>query len=385
MRNKSFKILLLLTALIVAGVAAYFSVYGLSKLFAGALLATIIMASSLEIGKLILSSYLYRVWNNISKVRRFYGVLAVAILMLITSVGIYGFLSNAFEKTSIRVEQIDSQVEIIDTRILSKEQERDRYQQLITDKQNRIVTLTELRKQQEVRLDSLLSNEHWFNATKTNNSIENADKEIQKLYGEIDDLSVKIDSSNNQIVILKTNKLEYKSDVDITGEIGPLKYISRLTGRTMDKVVNWIILLLIFVFDPLAIYLILSYNHLELFKEIKNKKEENIISEKTDSISIPIPINPLIEKETDVTYIPIDDHLLESSDKEIRKILNKKYKQIIKEKENKKGENKKIENIENIENDKVENLIKNEKKIRKTRMDDKTGGICYYEETIPKK
>jgi len=351
MKNKFFINLLLLTALVVAGVAAYFSVFGLSKLFAGAMLAAIIMASSLELGKLILSSYLYRLWDSISKFRRVYGVIAVGVLMLITSVGIYGFLSNAFESTSIQVEQLDSKLEIVDTRIGSKEQEKGRYVQLIVDKQDRINTLTNLRKQQEVRLDSLLANEHWINASRTTTSIQNADNEIGKLYSEIDGLNVKLDSTNSNIIGLKTERLNHNVTSDLTGEVGPLRYISRLLNTSMDRVVNWIILLLIFVFDPLAIYLILSYNHL-IIKYKKEDDEEESVSNSPLPVLNETPVK-LTEETTDEVEVEVETPVLKDTVE--KKKLFDKYKDF----------KKKIE-------------VKKKKKNKTTRMSS-SGAIEYYD------
>lgn len=331
MKDKFFRFLLLATALVVAGVAAYFSVFGISKLFAGAMMAAIVMASSLELGKLILSSYVYRAWNSISKLRRAYGVLAVGVLMLITSVGIYGFLSNAFESTSIEVEQMDSKIEIMDTKISSKESEIDRYQKLITDKQSRIVTLTELRKSQEVRLDSLLANEHWVNSRRTAESIENADIEISGLYTEIDELNIKVDTSNNQLIRLKTDKLEYKGESNISGEVGPLKYIARLTGSTMDKVVNWVILLLIFVFDPLAIYLILSYNHLVMQSQKETDESVDNVEEGQETV-VKGTYQPTVDNTEEPTNKPTIHQRTTQLDSSIKERLANRYSELTKKK-----------------------------------------------------
>jgi len=369
MKNKFFKYILLITALAVAFVAAYFSVFGISKLFAGAFTAAIVMATSLEIGKLILASYLYRVWNQISKLRRIYGVFAVAILMLITSVGIYGFLSNAFESTSLEVEMLDSQIEIVDTRIQSREDEKNRYVQLITDKQGRINTLTELRKSQEVRLDSLLANEHWVNARRTTTSILNADTEIQKMYNEIDELNVKLDSTNQLIIRLKTNRLDVQQNTDVSADVGPLRYISRLTNSTMDKVVNWVILLLIFVFDPLAIYLIISYNHLAMKKEneldvpSKPTKDESFEDEEFGPVD-------LTKEEPDVITSEMKKGIPGPESDLWKKEMLSKYKKF---KDKSKEETKEEPPIK-------KKIFKGLKKKRKTTVDPKTDGIIFDNE-----
>ena len=104
-KSKSFPKLVGLSALLIAGSAAFFSVFGLSKLFAGAQLAVIIMAGSLEFGKLVAASFLYRYWTNINLLHRTYMTIATIILVLITSAGIFGFLSNAYQGATVTFEK----------------------------------------------------------------------------------------------------------------------------------------------------------------------------------------------------------------------------------------------------------------------------------------
>jgi hypothetical protein len=123
-RSKHFHIWLGLSALLIAGSAAAFSVFGLSKLFAGAALSVIIMASSLELGKLVTAAFLYRYWDKINRLQKLYMTTAVVTLILITSAGIFGYLSNAYQGATVTFEKQSNQ-------LLANE---DRLEQLLDDK-----------------------------------------------------------------------------------------------------------------------------------------------------------------------------------------------------------------------------------------------------------
>jgi hypothetical protein len=267
MKNK-FGYIMLAMALIVAGCAGYFSVWGLSQLFAGASTAVIIMASGLEIGKIITTTALHRYWSKISGMLRFYLTTSVLVLMLITSAGIYGFLSNAYQKTANKLEIHEGEISVFENKKDLFKTNIDDNNKIIEQKNKRIDQLSQLRSNQESRLDAATNNR---NRNGARSDIENSNNEIQKLYAEVDGLNQKNSSLNDSIGKYNTMVLEMKANSDIAGEVGPLKYISELTGTPMSKVVNFLILLLIFVFDPLAVALVLMTN--KVF-EIENDKEE---------------------------------------------------------------------------------------------------------------
>ena len=274
-----------LIALSIAGTAAYFSVFGLSQLFAGATIAVIIMASILEVGKVVTTTLLQRYWGVLGKAIRIYLSIGVFTLMIITSGGIYGFLSNAYQKTANKLELHEGELSVIDSKIKS-------YEDTKNQKSNRREQLINLREKQEVRIDSAKTNKSKIRVEK---SIEDANNEIIKLDRDIDVL-------NDSINVYNTKVLTIKSGSEVASEIGPLKYLSELTGQPMGSVVNWFILLLIFVFDPLAVMLIIAANKLML---LEGKKEEPIttIIEKEVPVEVivevikEIPVDVIIEKE----------------------------------------------------------------------------------------
>lgn len=277
-----FSYVMLLLALIVAGCAGYFSVWGLSQLFAGASTAVIIMASALEIGKVVTTTALHRYWTRIGGGLKFYLTISVGVLMLITSAGIYGFLSNAYQKTANKLEIQESQVGVLDSKKALFEKNVQDNQKIIDSKTRRIDQLTNLRNAQEVRLDNSTSNRA---RDKARNDIKLANDEIQKLSNEIDGLNSKNSVLSDSIGFYSTKTIELNTNSEVSAEVGPLKYISELTGAPMGKVVNVLILLLIFVFDPLAIAMILMTNRIfELEGDVSPLEPKKKVEPKPDSI-----------------------------------------------------------------------------------------------------
>lgn len=248
---------MLIMALSVAGCAAYFSVWGLSQLFAGASFAVIIMASVLEIGKLVVTTALHTYWSKFAKPLRVYLAISVVILMLITSAGIYGFLSNAYQKTANKLEIHEGELSVLDGKKDIFQKGIDNNQKIIDTKNKRLDQLSGLRTTQETRIDGSKSNR---DRNSVRGDIASANSEIQRLSNEIDVLNSNNAALSDSIGKYNVKSLEMKSGSDVAGEVGPLKYIAELTGVSMAKVVNYLILLLIFVFDPLAIALVLATN-----------------------------------------------------------------------------------------------------------------------------
>jgi hypothetical protein len=267
-----FSYIMLLLSLSVAGCAAYFSVWGLSQLFAGASTAVIIMASILEIGKVVTTTALHRYWSKLARGLKIYLTISVGVLMMITSAGIYGFLSNAYQKTSNKLEIHEGELGILDGKKAIFEKSIADNQKIIDSKTKRIDQLTNLRGNQEARLDGSNSNR---SRNSVRSDIQNANTEIQSLTKDIDELNAKNGVLSDSIGVYDVKSLELKSSSDIAGEVGPLKYISELTGAPMANVVNYLILLLIFVFDPLAIALILITNRVFQIEGQNNPLEPN--------------------------------------------------------------------------------------------------------------
>ena len=263
------KYVMLGLALAVAGCAAYFSVWGLSQLFAGASVSVIIMASVLELGKLVTTTALHTYWNKLAKTLRIYLAISVVILMVITSAGIYGFLSNAYQSTANKLEIHEGELGVLDAKKATFEKSVVDNQKLIDTKTKRLDQLSNLRSSQESRLDNSGSNRA---KNSVRGDIKSADSEIQKLNTEIDVLNAKNIVLSDSINAYNVKAIELKSGSSVAAEVGPLKYIAQLTGISMASVVNYLILLLIFVFDPLAVALVLITN--KVFQIEKEEEDE---------------------------------------------------------------------------------------------------------------
>jgi hypothetical protein len=287
------KYILIVNAILISIAGAFFSIFGLSQLFAGASTGVIIMATTLEIGKIVTTTALHTYWNKISKGLKIYLTISVVILMLITSAGIYGFLSSAYQKTADKLEINNNHINIITSKKNIFKENVDDNKKNIELKNKRILELNSLRTNQESRLDASTS---WLK-DKSRNDISLSNKEIQKLSNDIDNLNIKNSILADSINKYTTLALEMESNNSVASEVGPLKYIAQLTGVSMGKIVNILILLLIFVFDPLAIALILMTS--KVFEIEKNIKEETKTEEIVINKKLELPINKEITNLVD--------------------------------------------------------------------------------------
>ena len=259
-RVKNFTTLVGLSALLVAGSAAFFSEFGLSKLFSGAQLSVIIMAGSLEFTKLVAASFLYQYWYTASKILKTYLGIGVVVLVLITSAGIFGYLSNAYQGATINFEKQS-------TTLLYKE---DRLEQLEDDK-------TYLKEELEQSIASLPEN------------YITAKRKLRE------DYNPKVLAVNDEILKIKQEIGDLKVELIETGvDVGPAIYLARVFGTDVDTVVKFFIFILIFVFDPMALAMVLAWNtaigrkSFEVYEEgdkvekiFKEYKEKEVVEKPT--------------------------------------------------------------------------------------------------------
>ena len=252
-RSKNFHIWLGISALLIAGSAGFFSVFGLSKLFAGAALSVIIMAGSLELGKLVTAAFLYRYWDKINYFQKVYLSIAVVTLILITSAGIFGYLSNAYQGATVSFEKQSN-------KLLANE---DRLEQLLEDK-------SFLKEELDIQVSDLPDN--YITAKRKlreeyNPRIQSVNDEILRVKGEIGDLKVEL--------------------VETGVDVGPAIYLARVFDTDVDSVVKFFIFILIFVFDPLAVMLVVAFNQALILREDKKDTGEsnqvNLITSKVKS------------------------------------------------------------------------------------------------------
>ena len=281
-KDKLFPSLIALSALSVSASAAFYSISGLSKLFAGASLEVIIMASSLEIAKLVIASLLYQYWNDLNKTLRTYLTIATTVLILITSMGIYGFLSAAYQETANKDGVVTQQITTLETKKGLYIQTRDN---LLKEKQS----LNELRGTLSKGATTQFTDKKGNLVVRSNKANI---KQMESTSKSDDKLTTRLDVANDSIFALENRILEAKTG-GATSELGPLKYLSGLTGLPMDKIINYLLLVIIFVFDPLAIALVIAANF--AFAQLKPKKED-IVEEEIKGVPL------MFDPETNRTF-----------------------------------------------------------------------------------
>jgi hypothetical protein len=248
------KVLVGLSAIIIAGCAAYFSVTGLGVLFAGASISVMVMASSLELAKLVAATYLKQKWDEIGGFNKWYLTISVGVLMLITSAGIFGYLSNAFQAQSLQLQQVDREIAVHQTKI---DQNTAQITQLSTQ-------ITEFNTNQGKILDGGKVNSRLIR------SIDNRDKQISKINDKISDLQ-----TQNAEETEKINQIKI-ANLDLEKEVGGFRFVAEAFGIELKNVVKFFIFLIVIVFDPLAVALIIAFNGLI---EDKKKKQRQILTE----------------------------------------------------------------------------------------------------------
>ena len=257
-----FKYVVLVSAIVIATVAAFFSVSGLGKLFAGSFLAVVIMASALETGKLVTASLLTRHWNDLTRLMRVYYLSATFILIVITSAAIYGFLTAAYQTTADQLSILDRQTQVLDLR---KERYQEQLDLYIGERETLSSTVGELSRGLANNVIQYVDEETGQLITTTSLNTRLAlQEQLQIATQERGNLALRIEELTDSVTQLDLQALSLTVDSDVAAEVGPLRYLSNLTGWPMDQVVNAFALLIVFVFDPLAVSLVVAYNRLHL-------------------------------------------------------------------------------------------------------------------------
>ena len=279
-----FPFLIAFSALSVSTSAAFYSVSGLSKLFAGASLEVIIMAGSLEFAKLVTASLLYQYWDIINKTLRTYLSIATVVLVLITSMGIYGFLSAAYQETYSKLSVVENQKSFIQQKIDFYQNDVTRYDTEIERISSNISTLSNAKASSIQVRDTSVSG--GFRQTISTTELRmaqsriNTEEENRKL------AQSKRTIASDSLQKFQLQVLELDNNTEVAGELGPLQYLSSLTGYPMDKIINVLLLIIIFVFDPLAISLVVAANFAFDKAYPKKKYRDNLYGEKIEDIQV---------------------------------------------------------------------------------------------------
>jgi hypothetical protein len=299
-----FKYILGLSALLLASCAAFFSVKGIALLFAASFYSVAIMSGSLEIAKLVTASYLYRYWKDINKILKNYMLSATILLMGITSLGIFGFLSDAFQRNF-------SQYSLNLNKIQSLKSQQNFYISQIDFNKSKLKDLVELQKTYQTSLDSIVKQDvtttkttggGLFSSAKTekvtdiklveskNKIVEGSQSNINNLFSQISTVNSNLQNLEKQTLDNSQEIMKFESD-NTKGEIGTFKFIAEAFGLKIETAVRIFIILIVIVFDPLAVCLVIAYN--SMIKKIENQelpkpeqKIKNFIEKPLDTFKV---------------------------------------------------------------------------------------------------
>src|SRR6056300_859276 len=268
-----FRTLLLgLSALFAAFNAAFFSVSGLSNLFAGAAFSVMIMASSLELAKLITAGYLYNYWEKINKTFRIYLSGAVVILILITSLGIYGFLTSAFQDTFNQFSVQEKQLSFLQQKEKFWADDVARYDVELGRISENIATLSNA-KATGIQVRDTTSTTGFRNTISTT-ELRLSQQRISVEEENRKEVQAKREVAADSLQSIQLQILDVESSEGVSSELGPLQYLSGLLDKPMDQIINWFILIIIFVFDPLAVALVIAFNNAVKVDKGENDKKK---------------------------------------------------------------------------------------------------------------
>ena len=310
-----FKYLLLLNALAISAIAAYYSILGLVVIFAASVVPVAVMATSLEVGKLVTATYLHNYWKETGWVLKSYLTIAVAVLMFITSLGIFGFLSKAHIEQGLDGKQVAQQIQQIDRQIAKLETEADlalnRANELISSKtkqtnneievinsqirasQRNLSALSQATQIQDVRqIQTIVGVEvDGRFGPDTEKAVQSfklrEEVKINELNGRVQELNDRLEKDlksiskldvSNEVKKLTNDRFELEKKVTtLEAEVGPIKYVAEVVygesnSDLLEQAVRWMIIIIVLVFDPLAIAMLLAYQQLAH----KNRKENYV-------------------------------------------------------------------------------------------------------------
>ncbi len=300
----NFERLVGLSSLFIASCAAFFSIIGIGMLFSGSSIAAMIMASSLEIGKLVATSFLYRYWKRSQFFLKTYLIFSVLILMLITSAGIFGYLTSAYQQSALETKLSNQKIEVIESQ---KKYSQDK----IDTSKKRIENIIILRNSQESRLnESMTNNLIARNPIQLRQIQQQTGEFIEQSQKDIESENLKIQKSIDELQSFDKQITDLKIQNGSKKDIQTFQFIADEFGMELNKVVKWFIISLISVFDPLAICLLLAYTTtLSSKNELDVKHNESNIFKKENDTRI------FYEKE--IVEVPVEKEVIREVIKEV--------------------------------------------------------------------
>ena len=277
MSSKIFNLknLIWFCAIGLASFSGYYSVFGISKLFSGGSWSILGMAAMLELSKLVVVTFLHDHFKTLKLLFKGYLVSAAVVLMVITSIGVYGYLTNSYQETAKIMYKANNEITLLDQKKELFIQQKTQIDKLVDEKNGRLKSLDNIRVSQQNAYTQQLTQKRGTGGL--SRSISSVDKTSENLNTEISTLTTKSFVLSDSIAKIDATK-QTVSNETFSSELGPLLYLSRITGIPMDNVANWFILILVSVFDPLAISLVIAANHLS-----GKEKQKKILAELTDN------------------------------------------------------------------------------------------------------
>ena len=327
LKKNIFPTIIALSALSVSASAAFYSVSGLSKLFAGASFAVILMAGSLEVAKLVIASLLYQYWDTINKYLRTYLTIAAVVLVIITSMGIYGFLSAAYQETYQKLSVNENKIAYLEEKANFYNDDVVRYDEELKRISNNISTLSNAKATSIQVRDTTSSS--GLRSTVSTAELRLAQSRISVEEENRKEVNARRTVAADSLQKYKLQILDLQNDSDTAGELGPLQYLSGLTGTPMDKIINILLLIIIFVFDPLAISLVVAANF--AFDQANKKNlygefEDDIEDDLWDDLPYEENVNDIeVESEEVISedWKVVNEDDSEIQEKKVKKILQK--------------------------------------------------------------
>ena len=268
------------------------------------------MASSLEVAKLVIASLLYQYWDAINKGLRAYLTLAAGVLILITSIGIYGFLSAAYQETANKAGNVDAQVALVEVK---RDNIKEQLAVYTAEKESINKSVTDLRAGLAGNVQTYKDKDGNILSTSSSSNRKAFEKQLDQAIVRQTEINSKVDELNTKLFEYETEIVEISTNSELAGELGPLKYLSGLTGVPMDKIINILLLIIIFVFDPLAIALVVAANF--AFAQLRPKKDT--IPYLNPQVK---PDNSNIEHKVEVKDLPeeVIDEILKGEEFEVK-------------------------------------------------------------------
>jgi len=274
-----FGLLTLFTALAISTVAAFYSIVGLMSIFAGATTAIAVMGVSLEVGKLICASWTFTNWKTSPVIMKSYFIFAIVILMIITSLGIFGFLSRAHITQSSPTTLLTERIERIELKVVQKNIQITRYQGRLNTIDDALQRYIEL------------------------GAVSKGLRKIGEMEEETNLLNTKIETLEKEIDDFTDEKFSMKTEINLAEvEVGPIRYVASMlyddvSERELERAVRWIIILLIFVFDPLAVVLVIAANI-----SLRDYRKERKMATRTITVMPDLSDKEVIDKENVAEY-----------------------------------------------------------------------------------